>query len=468
MGCLCSSKLDLPSTGVVRSTSFTSMREFSSLSLQNFSSTRNFYSEYKLHKDPIGSGLYGEIRVCFQFSTNKKFAVKIVSKSGLPSDHLKKKVFESQFKLIRSLDHPSILKLFDFFEDACNYYLVMEYVKGGDLLTKLEKSGRFSEKEAAKVMKQLLSALAYMHSQHIIHRDVKCENVLIEENQGQIVVKLIDFDTIIKLSDEKKCFGKYGTVYYMAPEVINGAYNEKCDVWSAGILLYSMITKTFPYGGNCDEGIMRNIVSSKINFSALKIYRASDELIHFLQLLLDPCPSTRISAKKACSHPWILKHSKTSLVPHVPSFTGSSFAVSLSQALKMWVVKSIVPVKDLAEYHMMFINLDRDIDGVISQEELKEIYGNEGIVEKIMKIADLNGNGVLEYHEFLSVVVQSDLVRKYSDTIVAELDKDNSGKVSIHSLVSFLEYFLQEKIQIDSSSCLNDLSDSEIIDLICD
>jgi calcium-dependent protein kinase len=405
--------------------------------------------------------------MCFQLSTNKKFAVKIVSKVGLPSDHLKRKVVESQFKLIRSMDHPSVLKLHDFFEDSCNYYLVMEYVKGGDLLTKLEKTGRLSEKEAAKVMKQLLSALAFMHSHNVIHRDVKCENVLIEENQGQVVVKLIDFDTIIQLSDDKKCVGKYGTVYYMAPEVINGAYNEKCDIWSAGIVLYSMITKTFPFGGTCDEAIMRNITTTKINFAGLKIWRASDELINFLQILLDPCPASRISARKACSHPWIMKHSKTSVIPNSPSFSGSSFALGLSQALKTWALKSVVPGKDLAEYHMMFINIDKDLDGVISREDLRGLYENEGIVEKIMKIADLDGNGVLEYHEFLSVVVQGDIVRKYSDKIVAELDKDNSGKVSVNSLVSFLEYALQEKIKEAGLCTFSELSDTEILDLIC-
>lgn len=466
MGCLCSSKLGINTKTVTRSISFTGSSEMNEIHFDGFSAIRNFHSEYKLLKDPIGSGLFGEVRICHQLSTNKVFAVKIISKAGLPSDYVKKKQANAQFKIMQNLDHPCIVKILDFFEDACSFYLVMEYIKGPDLLSKLEESGRFSEKEAAKLMKQLFSALAYMHNQSIVHRDIKCDNILLEPNEGKTIVKLIDFDTITKIGHSKKIKGVYGTVYYMAPELIEGLYNEKCDVWSAGIVLYSMITKTFPFGGGCDELIMRNILNTNINFEALKIWRASDQLIDFLKQVLNKNPSNRISAKAAYSHPWIQKHCKIAVPIPQPCIQDLSFSSYLSQTLKIWAVKTIIPTKELAKYHMLFIDCDKDFDGGIDKAELRSLFKDESLIEKLMKITDWNSKGVLRYFEFLSLVVRKKTILKYSADIVKGLDKESSGTISLNSLISFLEYSLEGQVGMVHGEQDNDISVPEIMELI--
>ena len=466
MGCLCSSNQGINLKVVTRSLSFSTNSDKDDIPFSNFSMHRNFHSEYKVVKELIGSGLFGEIRICHQLSTNRVYAVKIVSKAGLPSDILKKKQFEAQVKIMQKLDHPCLVKIFDFFEDACHFYLVMDYVKGGDLYAKLETCGRFNEKTAAKVMKQLFSALAYMHSKNIIHRDVKCDNILIEEFNQKIIVKLIDYDTVIKLGEKKKIKGIYGTVYYMAPELIEGLYNEKCDVWSAGVVLYSMITKTFPYGGGCDEVIMRNIINSKINFEALKIWKASNELIDFLRSVLNYSPESRISAIQACSHSWIQKYCKTRIPVQVPSIDQPVFYNYLSQALKIWIVKNIIPVKEVAKYHMLFLNSDRDCDGGINSSELKAVFDDERLIGTLMKITDLNSRGVLRYYEFLSLVMSKETILKYSCEIVKVLDNDSSGKISLNSLISFLENSLEGQIEINFGIQKDEISIHEIIELI--
>ena len=462
MGCLCSSKLCMPQKPVTRRATYSTARDFGDISFQEFSSFRKFHSEYKILRDSIGSGLFGQIYLCRQISTNKTFAVKIISKAGLPTDHLKKRLIEGQVKIMQEIDHPSILKIFDFFEDARNFYLVMEYVRGGDLFNKIEKYGRFSEKLAAKIMKQLLSAIAHLHSNHIIHRDIKCENILVEEHQAQMVVKLIDFDTVVKKKIDEEVKGVYGTVYYMAPEVIQGGYSEKCDIWSAGVVLYTLITQHFPFGGDSDEAIMKAIAKNEINFEIMKTHKVSAELIDFFQMILKTDPEHRLSASAACVHPWILKYTCMKN-PFPISISDPSFTSSLKHALKIWALKTIVPSNELAEYHMMFINIDQDFDGVIARHELERLFDFDSC-DKILRNADCNMNGVLEYHEFLSLVVKGETIKKYSKQIIEELDKDNSGKIEVQSLISFLQYSLEAGFGEQGDG---EISNGEILELMC-
>ena len=146
MGCLCSTEaiFGFNNKTITRSaTSFTS-KNYGDVSFRSYSNQKNFYSEYKLMKNPIGSGLFGEIRLCKHFLTEKVFAVKIITKANLSKQDMKDRLIETQVKILKTIDHPSILKLHEFYEDSCNYFLIMEHIKGGDLYTKMEKCKRFS------------------------------------------------------------------------------------------------------------------------------------------------------------------------------------------------------------------------------------------------------------------------------------------------------------------------------------
>ena len=335
MGCLCSSNIASQSGLLKRSLSYKSRHDTEDFSFSASLPTKNFYSQYKLSPNPLGSGLYGEIRLCTHIKTEKVYAVKIILKAGLPTDLVKHHSIEKQFRLIQTLDHPCILKIFEFYEDFSNYYLVMEYVNGGDLYSKIEKTKKFSEETAAKIIKQLLSALAYMHSKNIAHRDIKPENILIEEKNGAMALKLIDFDTCIKVAPSTKLKGIFGTVYYMAPEVIEGYYNEKCDVWSTGVILYSLLTKSFPYGGHSDNEIMNNITSSRLNLEILQTDGVSAEAISLVKKLLKFNKKKRLTASEASNDLWLLKHTKSIKLPPCIAYQKPSFKTSLSQALKL-------------------------------------------------------------------------------------------------------------------------------------
>lgn len=414
--------------------------------------------------NPIGRGLLGQVYLCRQVLTNKVFAVKIISKAGLPADYLKKHVIETQIRIMQEVDHPSIVKIVDFFDDARNFYLVMEYVKGGDLLDKIEKFGPFSEQLAANVMKQIFSALAYLHSKGIVHRDIKCDNILIEEYNKQVIVKLIDFDTITKLNPEEKLKGVYGTVYYMSPELISGTYTEKVDTWSAGIILYTLITQHFPFGGETEDIIMRSITSYKVDLNLMSKHKVSFELSDFLSKLINPNPDKRLSAKAAIKHPWITKFTGPSL-PIKLHLSAPGFESNLRQGLKIWALKTIIPSIELAECHLMFINMDQDFDGALKIGELEKSLDSE-TCERIMKIADCNLNGVLEFHEFASVVVGNDVICRYGEQIIAELDVDRSGKLPVRHLVSFLEDFFGVSEWFGGADFEAEITNEEILRLM--
>jgi len=152
---------------------------------------------------------------------------------------------------LSKLDHPNILKLYEVYTDEKRYYIVTELCKGGELFDEILKKGIFTEKEAAKIIQQILQAVAYFHELNIVHRDLKPENVLIDKELNN-TLKIIDFGTSIEVQEHENLTNTHGTSYYIAPEVLNKKYNKKCDVWSVGVILYILLSGKPPFDGNND------------------------------------------------------------------------------------------------------------------------------------------------------------------------------------------------------------------------
>ena len=127
------------------------------------------------------------------------------------------------------------------------------------MFDKIISESYFSEREAAKVMKQLLSAVQYCHNNNIVHRDLKPENLVLQNKNADSPIKVIDFGTSQVYDSSKQMKQKYGTPYYIAPEVIKRNYTEKCDVWSCGVILYILLSGSPPFNGHDDNAIMQNV-----------------------------------------------------------------------------------------------------------------------------------------------------------------------------------------------------------------
>jgi len=171
-----------------------------------------------------------------------------------------------------------------------------------------------SEEDAAYITKQLLSAVTYCHSRGIVHRDLKPENVLIESisTNGKINIKVIDFGTALFVPPNKKLVGVLGTPYYIAPEVIRGNYNEKCDIWSIGVILYILLSGHAPFNGSNEKEIMDKVKKGKYAFKS-KFFcmiegviwkNVSEEAVDLIKRMLTYDPEKRISAEQAYKHKW--------------------------------------------------------------------------------------------------------------------------------------------------------------------
>lgn len=185
--------------------------------------------------------------------------MKVIHKSGKTDEDLQ--AFLKETDILRDISHPNIIRIFDMYEDETSYYMVTELCMGGDLFSKIEQQidmqKSFSEKQAAYIIEQILMAINMCHKNNICHRDLKPENILFD-NEGRI--KVIDFGTAKKVDPEDGMKGVKGTPYYVAPEIISQMkYNEKCDIWSIGVIMYILLTGIPPFNGDSDSEIFSKI-----------------------------------------------------------------------------------------------------------------------------------------------------------------------------------------------------------------
>ena len=205
--------------------------------------------------------------------------------------------------IMMSLDHPNIIKLYEVYDQSNCYVMVMELCEGGDLFKKVNQ-GLIDYQSTISITKQILSALNYIHSQKIVHRDIKLENILYESNTRTI--KLIDFGISTKIREEQFLVERIGTPAYIAPEVLTKCYNEKCDLWSLGIAVCVMLTKKTPIQAKDAKDFFHKIMFEKIDLKPFLGY--SPQCANFLKKVLTKNYRKRLSAYQALQHPWITKN----------------------------------------------------------------------------------------------------------------------------------------------------------------
>lgn len=206
------------------------------------------------------------------------------------------------------------MKVYDFYEDLNHFYIVTELCSVGELFDKIIKNGYLDERQAVNVMKEILSAVTYCHKYGIVHRDLKPENILFQSKKENSPIKMIDFGTSSLIKKKEKLDICCGTPYYIAPEVLDGRYNEKCDLWSCGIMIYIMLCGYPPFNGFNDRLITQSVLEAKLEFPIEDWYFISPDAIDLISQLLTKNVKKRPSAKKALKHPWIAKNFKSKKV----------------------------------------------------------------------------------------------------------------------------------------------------------
>lgn len=243
----------------------------------------------------IGKGAFSKVYRAIHKPTNQEVAIKII-----PITEKNSREILEEISTTRDLKHPYVAELYEILEDKDNNYLIMEYLPNGNLCDYIKQQGALSEDEAQFIFFQIVSAVSYLHSNNIIHRDIKAENILLDKNNN---IRLIDFGLSKHMSDKSdQCKTLCGTAAYCAPEIILGRmYNESVDIWSLGILLYMMLNKRLPFVHSSVMGQMNLITNTSPEIPNSLSSSAQD----LLNRMLNKDPSNRITLNEVLYHPWI-------------------------------------------------------------------------------------------------------------------------------------------------------------------
>jgi serine/threonine protein kinase len=204
-------------------------------------------------KEKLGNGKFGLVRLGIHKQTGRKVAVKIMSKKDMSTSDLE--LVRTEIEILKICQHPSIIGLHEVFENTDYFYIIMEYCSGGDLFTYIEKRGfRLPEPRAFQIIHQLCCAAYYVHSYGIAHRDLKPENILMTNDSEEAEIKVLDFGLSKIIGPNESCTEPYGTLCYVAPEVLlEHPYTKAVDMWSIGVITYLLIAGCLPFDHESDE-----------------------------------------------------------------------------------------------------------------------------------------------------------------------------------------------------------------------
>ena len=368
--------------------------------------------------DMLGDGAYGKVvKVCHRVNKVLR-AMKIIDKNKLSLGSEEEEALINEINIVKSLDHPNIMKVYEFFNKDNCLYIISELLSGGELLAKINENNYLSEDVSAFLMKQIFSAVDFCHQKGIIHRDLKPENILIESeeeaNKEFFTIKIIDFGTSDKLKKGEMFNLNVGTPLYISPEVLNNNYNEKCDIWSCGVIMYMMLSGQPPFKGENDEEIYQSIKKAKFNFDDEIWDGISSEAKDLIKNLLKKDINERYSAKEALRHPWRTKFKrnknidKKKLNEVVMNLKKFSATLKLQQLALAYIVHNLIAKEDCDFLREVFIIFDESGSGKLTKDQLIKGLNNvltqeesEKEVNRLMEFIDVDGNGFIEYEEFL-------------------------------------------------------------------
>ena len=222
------------------------------------------------------------------------YAIKSILRENIEKDI---KLLEEELFILRQVDHPNIVKFHQSYIDYRYVHIVQEFCTGGELFDRIVKEQRFTEKHAADVMSQMLSAVKHLHEHNIVHRDLKPENFLMETVNDNSEVKMIDFGLSKRWKNDdgaQKMHTVVGTPYYVAPEVLRGNYDKQCDVWSLGVILYVFLCGYPPFEGDDNKEIFKNVLKSRLEFDPVDWDHISPEAKDLVTRMLEKDASKRI------------------------------------------------------------------------------------------------------------------------------------------------------------------------------
>lgn len=414
---------------------------------------KRIQDKYFFMKPALGEGLYGRVYKARNQETNVIRAIKAIHKRKARSKNIQN--LFNDVEMLKNLDHPNILKVFEFFEDEGYFYIVTEYCSGGDLFETISQQKKFTEKRAAEIIRDILSAIQYCHQKNLVHCDLKPENLLFDSQNPQLNnIKVIDFGNSSFCEPGTTLKYKQGTVYYVAPEVLKGCYDHKCDVWSLGVILFLLLSGKPPFNGATENRIFEKIYKGEYSMEGIEWANISEEAKDLVKSMLTYDYNERPNASKCLEHPWLhnmieAKEVRLDLpigrrsLRNLKDFRAKN---KLQEAILFYLVNQLTTEDEKNDLLTQFVAIDKDGDGLLSREELADAYAKTGMdpkeamktADKILLNVDKSNNGKINYSEFVASTISKrklfSIDRLKSSFQI--FDSENNGFITVESLKS--------------------------------
>ncbi|KAK7257868.1 hypothetical protein RIF29_32159 [Crotalaria pallida] len=404
----------------------------------------NIFDNYQLGKE-LGRGEFGVTHRCVDLKSGEAFACKKIAKTKLRTE-IDIADVRREVQIMRHLPkHPNIVTFREAYEDRDAVYLVMELCEGGELFDRIVAKGHYTERAAANVTKTILEVCKVCHDNGVIHRDLKPENFLFADSNETCPLKAIDFGLSTFYETGERFNEIVGSPYYMAPEVLRRNYGQEIDVWSTGVILYILLCGVPPFWAETEEGIAQAIIKGNVDFTRDPWPKVSEEAKDIVTRMLDPNPYTRITVPEVLEHTWIQNkdHARNVSLGDQVRMRIKQFALMNRFKKKVLrVVADSLPDEQVVSIRKMFDMMDKDKNGNLTFDELKDGFASLGHtvpdtdVQMLMDAADIDGNGTLNCEEFITMSVH--MRRIESDEYLTEafnyFDKNQSGYVEFEEL----------------------------------
>ncbi|GAY68613.1 hypothetical protein CUMW_265480 [Citrus unshiu] len=413
------------------------------------------YEDVKLHYTigkELGSGSSATIYLCTENSTGLQFACKSISKKKIIAAHERDDV-RREVEIMRHLSgQPNIVQFKAAYEDDKCVHIVMEYCAGGELFDRIIARGHYSERDAASVFRVIMTVANVCHSKGVMHRDLKPENFLFTSKDENAVLKAIDFGLSVFIEEGKEFRDVCGSAFYVAPEVLRRRYGKEADIWSAGVILYILLCGVPPFWADTDEGIFEEIRKGEIDFQIDPWPVISSSAKELVRRMLTQDPKKRITAAQVLEHPWLKESGEASDKPIDTAvlFRMKQFmAMNKLKKLALKVIVENLPTEEIQKLKQKFTEMDTDKSGTLSYDELKAGLAKLGStlrevdVKQYMQAADIDGNGTIDYIEFITATMQRHKLERFEhlDKAFQYFDKDNDRYITVDELeTAFKEY----------------------------
>ncbi|KAL5972638.1 Calcium-dependent protein kinase 19 [Asimina triloba] len=397
-------------------------------------------ASYTLGKE-LGRGQFGVTYLCTEVSTGHRYACKSIAKRKLINKNDKEDI-KREIQIMQHLTSQSnIVEFKGAYEDKHSVHLVMELCEGGELFDRIIAKGHYSERAAAAICRSIVKVVHICHFMGVMHRDLKPENFLLSTKDESSPLKATDFGLSVFIEEGKNYRDIVGSAYYVAPEVLKRSYGKEIDIWSAGVILYILLSGVPPFWAETEKGIFDAILQGDIDFDSSPWPTISESAKDLVRKMLTQDPKRRITSAQVLEHPWIREGGEASDKPidsAVLSRMKQFRAMNKLKKLALKVIAENLSEEEIKGLKAMFMNMDTDKSGTITCEELKTGLArlgsrlSEAEVKQLMDAADVDGNGTIDYIEFITATMHRHRLDRDDHLYKAfqYFDKDNSGYIT--------------------------------------